>query len=231
MSVEEARYRELLGAYVLDGLDIDEEAELRSHLAECEHCRTEELELREVAALLAADDPFSGTELVLPDGLEDRVVGAVMGTPAATVTSLRPRRRRVAEVIAAAAAAFVVVAGAATVLVPDPDPVVPGTLGATEPITFTEAPPGTEVAYASLVAHTWGTELLFQVDGGLAVGEVYTVVFEADDGTSVPAGTFIGDDIPIVCELNGALLRQDAAAVTVLDAEGTPVLRTELADA
>ncbi len=227
MSVEEARYRELLGAYVLDGLGVDEEAELRSHLAGCEHCRTAERELREVAAVLPAGDPWSDEDLVPPGALEDRVVGAVLGGAPAAVTPLAPRRRRVAAFVGAAAAAIVVVAGAATVLRPDP-PVVPGTLGATEPITFTEAPPQAEVAYANLVAHTWGTELRFEVEGGFVVGEVYTVVFERGDGSTVPAGTFLGDDIPITCELNGALLRRDAAAVTVLDARGEPVLRTEL---
>jgi len=232
MSVEESRYRELLGAYVLDGLRADEETELRRHLAECTTCQAEEAELRQVAGALPAEDPWDEVRLALPVDLEDRVVAAVREDRPAAVVPLAPRRQRALAWVGAVAAALVVLAGAVSILRPPPqEPVAPGTLGAEEPITFAQAPPEAEVGYATIIAHTWGTELLFSVEGAFRIDEVYTVVFEQEDGALVPAGTFIGDDIPIECELNGALLRQDAAAVTVLDPEGEPVLRSELADA
>ncbi|MET9514636.1 zf-HC2 domain-containing protein [Streptomyces sp. NPDC002994] len=57
----------LLGAYVLDALPAAEDAEVASHLGQCDLCRTAYLEVADAAALLAlfsADDLAAG-----PDGV------------------------------------------------------------------------------------------------------------------------------------------------------------------
>ncbi len=222
---EHRRYRELLGAYALGQLGDAERAELERHLDGCEACRTEERELRGVAHLMPAPD----ADWSPPPDLEDRVVAAALsrgraeGTPRRDRGRLDPRRSRVLVGLAAAAAVLVAAIGLA-VFTGQGGP--PG-LGETEPIAFSEAPRGVSTDGA-IVAHTWGTEVALEVEG-LRPGEVYTVRIERDNGETVPAGTFVAVEAqPVECRLNGAVLRQDARAVSVTDAQGDEVLRSEL---
>ncbi len=100
--------RELLGAYALDAVDADERTIVEQHLAGCPQCRAEVAEHLEVAGLLGNE---GGTA---PDGLWDRISGALEETP----PPLRlapvppPARRGLSTRIAAlaAAAALVVIA-------------------------------------------------------------------------------------------------------------------------
>ena len=83
-------------------------------------------------------------------------------------------------------------------------------------------------ASASLIAHTWGTEVNL-VATGLTPGTRYTVVLVGRNGRRVTAGTFIGvSRQPVRCNLNAALLRTDAAELLVTDPRRRQVLRADL---
>jgi hypothetical protein len=103
---------ELLGAYALDALDGEEHDAVDAHVATCPRCRAEVAEHREVAALLA----HAGA--AAPDGLWDRIAGALDDAPPALqlapVTALRPREAKpwTRYVTAAVAAAAVLVIAA-----------------------------------------------------------------------------------------------------------------------
>ena len=212
------RWRKLLGAYLLGQLEPEEKAELESHLEGCPECRAEEAELRSVVELLDEQGSHRGFEESLNPSpeLKEKVVERTLGRP-----------RRVPLAVASAAALLVVVIGAAALFVGLPNSDGPPGLGDEEPISFGSPPPGMTIE-ASVVAHTWGTELLMEAEG-LEAGEVYAVSIEQEDGASVPTGTFIGvGEEEIDCALNAAVLRQNATAVVIADSDGDQVLRSNL---
>jgi hypothetical protein len=213
------QWRELLGAYLLGQLEPKEKAELESHLEGCSECRAEEAELRSVAELLGETGSRPGLEEGLdpPPELKEKVVERTLGRP-----------RHVPPAVASAAAALlVVVIGAAALFVGLPNSDGPPGLGDEEPVSFGSPPQGITIE-TSVVAHTWGTELLMEAEG-FETGEVYTVSIEREDGTSVPTGTFIGvGEEEIDCALNAAVLRQNATAVVITDSDGDQVLRSNL---
>ena len=228
MTEDHRSYRELLGAYVLGHLDEAEEAELRNHLEGCEDCRAEEAELRRVAALLP-EEPFDelAPETAPPPGLEDRTVAAATeGSAARRPGPHRSGRLRRGLKLAGAAVAVVALGLAAVVVgLPGTDE-EPG-LGDVEPVSFSGTPEDVSVD-GSVIAHTWGTEVVLEMEG-LEEGETYAVAIETESGESVSAGTFIGDaDMTVDCELNGAVLREDASAVIATDDAGNVVFRSEL---
>lgn len=67
--------QELLGAYALDAVDVDEAALIEVHLQECPRCRAEVSELREVAALLGQ----TGSDA--PEGVWDRIAASLAEVP------------------------------------------------------------------------------------------------------------------------------------------------------
>lgn len=229
------RRQQLLGAYVMGQLEGAEAAELERHLEGCADCQAEVADLRAVVDLLPAADPSLGTSESIrwnpsPD-LEDRVVAAVLPERQNEGRLHRSRNRRrfglwerITISLAAAAALLVAAIGLITVLTTPPGP--PG-LGEVEPIAFSRAPKGVSTD-AAVVAHTWGTEVDLKVEG-LRAGEIYTVSIERNDGEQVSAGTFVAVEAkPVECQLNGAVLRQNARAVSVKNAAGEVVMRSEL---
>jgi anti-sigma-K factor RskA len=70
-----AEIEELLGAYALDAVEIDERTLVEDHLRDCARCRAEVQEHREVAALLA----HSGEDA--PAGLWDRIAENLEAAP------------------------------------------------------------------------------------------------------------------------------------------------------
>jgi anti-sigma factor RsiW len=107
--------QELLGAFALDAIDSGEAAQVEAHLGVCPHCASEVASHREVAATLAqAGSPA-------PDGLWDRIAGAMVEPPPALDLSRvapRPRRQRARGpmmFLFAAAAAVVAVLGTVVV--------------------------------------------------------------------------------------------------------------------
>ncbi len=69
--------QELLGAFALDAVDLDEATSIEVHLATCPRCRDEVQEHREVASLLA----YAGAPA--PDGLWERVAASLDDAPPA----------------------------------------------------------------------------------------------------------------------------------------------------
>jgi hypothetical protein len=149
-----------------------------------------------------------------PDDLRRRVIAAVASErgPGPVVRWL--------PMLAAAAVAVVlgVAIGRTTVPTPPAPPV--------ETVALASDALGTGTA--GVIAHTWGTELLFTFDA-TTTGENYTVTVTAADGTELAAGSFIGDAERVVdCEMNVAVLRADAAAFTITDGTGSTVVEGDL---
>lgn len=130
-----------------------------------------------------------------------------------------------------AAATLLVVGGVAGALVQEardaPPTGPPGTLGAREEITFTGAP-STSIE-ASLVAHTWGTETILEVDGA-PLGQTFAVVLLSEDGEELTSGTFFGTEQTVLCRMNAAVLRPDVAEVMIEAADGSVLASSVVPD-
>ena len=204
------RWHGMLALAAIEALPPSEADELAAHLARCPHCRTELEDLRATtAAMYVADLDVNDQPEPPPALLADRVVWAV----AKARRGDRLRRRVRAGIAAAAACLAMFAAGLA----------VPGPAGPPQETLALDAQAGIE-AEAALVAHTWGTEVKFEIVG-LTDGERYEVTFLSRDGRRVSAGTILGvDDRPVVCAMNAALLRENAARLEVAASDGAVVL-------
>lgn len=163
--------------------------------------------------------------------------GAAAPTPGRTRASWR-RRPMIALITTAAACLALgaaVALGAQSLVGPAPTgsaiPLdvatgAPGELGAVEPIDFAGEPNGVAID-AALIAHTWGTETVLEIDG-FAAGDAFDVVLIGSDGAALSSGGFLGSAVTIECRINAALLREDVAAVEIRDARGAIVATAEL---
>src|SRR3954454_18839468 len=78
-----------LGAYVLGGLESEEETEVRRHLALCPSCREELKEFEEVSQALNATPPLADP----PSHLKDEILSYVRGEkPPSSNEELSPSR-------------------------------------------------------------------------------------------------------------------------------------------
>jgi hypothetical protein len=107
---------ELLGAYALDAVEVDERDAIERHLEECPRCRAEVADHRTVASFLGSAGGRA------PDGLWDRIAGSLEEAPPelklAPVVPIKERRSvslRVGAAAAAVAAAVIAVLGAEVV--------------------------------------------------------------------------------------------------------------------
>lgn len=218
---EHRYWREMIGAYVLGGLDEEERAALQEHLDGCPSCRAEVEELWPVVDALADATPERiASEEAPPVDLRDRVL-AQIGRERRFRRWRQSGRWLGRSSLAAAAAALFVAIGfflLPRLLAPE----VP-----LEPVAFSREAPGVE-AEANLIDHTWGTETRLVVSG-LKEGQTYEVALENEDGEEVPSGAFIGTgDEPIECNLNAALLRENATGLEVSSANGELILYADL---
>lgn len=209
-------WREQLGAYALGVLPEDQLAGLQEHLATCDRCRTELLELTPVAvALRDVDAAVVNDPEEPPADLRVRVF--------ALLDRERQHQRRtdLARRLTAVAAAIALVA-IGSLLRPAP------AAAPTEAVALT-VNDDTIAADAELINHTWGTEVILEATG-LGAGDEYVLEFETTAGERVAGGTFLGvGERPLTCRMNAALLREDATGFTVTDAQGVTVLEAELA--
>ena len=74
----------------------------------------------------------------------------------------------------------------------------------------------------SVIAHTWGTETVLEIDG-LPAGDSYSVVLVGDDGVESPSGTFFGSEVTIDCRMNAAVMRDDVSTLEIRDDSGDAV--------
>lgn len=205
-----------LGPAALGLLTTAERAELDRHVTGCADCR------QELAALTAVVDRMAALDdLTLLDGpaADDEHVEQVVMRLGAE----RRRNRRRQALLTAAASITVLTAGVVTAsaLVRDLPPPVP-----LEAVSVRTAQSGVE-ARADLVAHTWGVEIKLTASG--LPPQPYRVQVTTEDGDVVDAGAFLGTgERTLLCNLNTAVLRDDAAAFVVIDPEGAPVLSAAL---
>lgn len=212
---------------------------------------SEYLSLREVTDQLAQTD-LTWEDQELPPGLADRVFAATSEAPlegeaptpsAASKAQRRPSRARTSDAPAArrrfqpvliglAAAGLLLVGGfggsvISGVLDTPPDG-PPGALGAVEAVTFPAIPDGTSFE-AALVAHTWGTETVLEVDG-LAEGDIFEVVLVSEDGVELISGTFFGAEETVICRMNAAVMREDVSQLQIRDVAGAVVVSSSVPD-
>lgn len=211
--------REQLGVYALGHGTPGERAAVRAHLDGCSSCRAELAALAPLAARLEGVDPDRLDETPAPPpGLGDAVLARIAadGGPRRGTGPGRRRALAAAAAVGVAAAGF----GAGWLARPVPDPPL-------EAVAVRVTEPGIE-ATADVVPHTWGVEV--RLSGtGFTAGEAYRVTVTEDDGRAVPAGEFLGvGPGRLDCNLNSSVLREDAAGFTVVDADGSVVLTSEL---
>ena len=217
-SGDHQRYRDLLVASLFDELDERERVEFQDHLDVCEVCQADLRELRPVVVALenAAPGAIAEDLPLPPEDLEARTFERIE----AEARGRHRRRRWYAWSAAAAAAVVLVVVGLVALA-----PLLSGP--PTEPVAFSEVPPGVE-AEADLIPHTWGTETVLVADG-LEVGQTYDVTLTSEGGEQVSSGTFVvTEEGPITCNLTAALLRENTTQLQVLADGGEPVLQADL---
>ena len=218
---EHRELRELLGSYALGHLEGAERDRLRAHLDGCADCRAELADLAPLAARLAAVDPDALDETPTPPpDLGARVLARIAEEQRRQVVPLRRAAVRRGALVAAAVTGVAAAGGVVGWLVrpvPDPPPL--------EPVAVQELAPGVQ-ATADLVPHTWGVEVKL-TGTGFTDGEVYRVAVTDDDGREVSAGEFVGvGATEMRCNLNSSVLRDDAVAFEVVDADGEVVVRS-----
>lgn len=229
MNPEHRALRELLGAYVLGQLPEPEATAVQAHVDGCAACQAEVAELAPLAVALRDVDPerLGAAAAPAPD-LGDRIAARVRAE-GRTARRRRSGRRAATSALAAAAVAAAFVAGALLGLPGRAGP-SPGAVAGpvVEDVELRSVAEGVR-AEAGLVTHTWGTEVQI-VASGLEPGGTYRVTFLRDDGTRVPAGTFLGTGPNTLrCSLNAALPRDSAAGVQVTDAVGALVIEADTA--
>lgn len=237
------RLRELLGAFSLGDLPEAEASGLRAHLDGCAACRAELAEIAPLAKDLRGVNPDALSSLPTPPAdLGDRIRGQVVAER--ELVEARERRTRRRTVVrrrtrrAVAAAATVALAagalGAGTVLGRSTAPEIqalPAPSASLVPSfekVVLRASAGLRADTAELVPHTWGVEARFE-GSGFAAGRVYRAAFRARDGRMVPAGEFLGTGgKTLKCNMQSALLRDEASGFVVMDETGAEVLTATL---
>jgi hypothetical protein len=211
-------WQDLAATALVEDLDPPTRRALQTHLESCPTCRGGRDELRAVADLLPARGPAP------PADLEDRIVWAATrprwrSSSAAGLANVRPAG--LVPALSASVAALVLLA---VVVLQGRAPVLPGTLGATEVVTV-QTSRGVQ-ADVAVVPHTWGTEVVLQLDGVTdpRAHDVLVVV----DGDVVHAGTFLGTDRTITCRMNAAVLREAADGLLIRGPDGQTLVEGRL---
>ncbi len=230
--------RELLGAFLLGGLDRDERVSVQAHLDGCTACRAELTELADLVPALRAVDPARlGDPVVAPAAdLGARIVAAVTAERQLRDRRVRlvSRRRALTTTMGAAAAVALVLAlgigvGRQSIDAPAalPQPTATAVIPM-EPISLRSDVPGVTVDKAVLIPHTWGIEVRF-VGTGFLQGADYSAWVVDRTGGRTQAGTFVGvGPKTLTCNLQSALLRRDATEFLVVDTRGRVVLDATL---
>ncbi|MBY3794222.1 anti-sigma factor [Rhodococcus fascians] len=253
MTASPDRRAELIAAAVGDDLDDAEADELRALAASDPTVDIEIAELRATTEQLERRGPdLLWLDSTPPPGLRERILAATQNADNAVApgrsgsSGLQPVAgprfgvRNGSAGLAAAAALVGVVVGSAAVLgidayrsEPGEAQVVvtgpPGTLGAYEEIAFTTSGPTVDVE-GGLVAHTWGTETVLEMDG-ISDGGPYDVVLVDRSGVDRPSGTFLGSTVTIECRMNAAVLRGDVAEIEIRGSDGVVLASAQVPSA
>lgn len=236
MTEHHPRAEELIAAAAASDLSSEEQAELDALRAQDPSIDVTIQELGALLPGLAAAVPH--WEEAEPPARLDEAVLDMPPPPAAAQnpapTARRPQKREQRKAVFALVAAGCVVAGAGGTLavqhiIDSPPDGPPGTYGAVEDITFS-TDPGEVSVDGSLIAHTWGTETVLEIDG-LEPGESFTVVLVADDGQEFASGTFFGSEVLIECRMNAAIMRDEVERVEITADDGDLIAQAELPEA
>lgn len=228
MDDSSTRREELIVAALAGELTGDDEREFAALSAADPTMLADLEEIRGTADLISQSGIRWQETLASPD-LGERIVAAASPP---TVHSLdlrrshRDRQRRRFRPLIAAATIALILGGAVggqgvRALFDRSVDGPPGTLGATEQVSFAKAPAGTEIK-AALVAHTWGTETILDIDG-FKPGETFEVILVDREGRSVGSGTFYGSKVTVSCRMNAAIMRADIKAVQIKGENGKPI--------
>ncbi|PWD51662.1 hypothetical protein C8046_14435 [Serinibacter arcticus] len=245
MTPQEEQRAGLIAGALADDLDATERDELAALMAADPTVAAEIAELGGTVAGLRRDIPTWDDEPPSPE-LRERVLEAVAHEESAVTSEVRfepapltttprtpSRAVRSVWVPAACFAAGVAVALGgvmATQERPAGAPVgPPGTLGAEEDVSFSDPADGVRID-GVLVAHTWGTETVLEIDG-LPAGEGYVVVLVGEDGQEYDSGTFLGSDVVIDCRMNAAVMRADVERLEIRSDDGALVTAASLPEA
>lgn len=209
-------WRELLGAYALGHVTVDERIALEAHVDGCAECTAELEELRQVArALPAADVARLGSNPAPPADLGDRVTATIR---AARKSRTRRRLRYAMGGVAAAVIVAMTTLAVAAAMRPD--------RSEREEFAFSSLPPGVE-ATAFLYPPEKGTpgvEVWLEVDG-LTPGARYAIWVERrSTGERVGCGTFEAVDGQAHIVLPSIVPRSDTGGVGVSTTEGEFVM-------
>lgn len=217
MSSEHDRVRELLGPYVLGGLDGADRALLDGHLSTCPTCRNEVSAYAGLPSLLRLGDrPTSSPAAELDEGALIRSLGAVR----------QERRRRRSLLGSAAAAVLVLGLGATTAgLVAGSMDTPQASPAALDLLSVGGSPASGDT---SLAARPWGTSIDLDLSA-LPKDQRFIVWVIATDGTREQAATWAStpDGVAHVTGAS-ALARTDVAAVRVTTTDGTLLLSTDI---
>lgn len=217
MNGDHDRLRELLGPYVLGGLDAADRALLDDHLSTCPSCRDELASYAGLPALLRlGGGPVPRST---PEPSHGALAGAVD-----TVRHERRRRRRLALLVSAA----VVVLGlgattAGLIAVQGDDPETSQTA-----LRLVAASGSNSQGATSLTARPWGTSVDLDLSG-LPQGQRFVVWIVSADGTRQQAATWASTPDG-VAHVTGAssLDRTEVAAVRVTTTAGALLLSRDL---
>ncbi|WP_415973324.1 hypothetical protein [Rhodococcus sp. 077-4] len=238
MSASHDRRAELIAAAVGDDLDDLEAAELRALAASDPTIDAEIAELRAMTDTLGRNRPAEPwLEPPTAPDLRARILDATSNSERQQFGMQRFGVQRRSAGLAAAAAIVGVVVGSGIVLGVDAyrqQPTnasaaitgPPGTLGAYEEVAFTTSVSDVDIE-GGLVAHTWGTETVLEMDGISDRGP-YEVVLVDRSGAERPSGTFLGSDVTIECRMNAAVLRQDVTDIEIRTSGGAVLARAQL---
>lgn len=217
MNDEHRDIRLLLGAYALGHLDDFESAAVRAHLDGCAACRVEVADLAPLRARLDAVDPAHLDDRpVTPSELGPRILDEIRRSQSASSTRSFPSR---ALGLVAAAVLIGGISFAIGWAIEPGSPAVP-----LEAVAVQATDPIVRDVRADVVPHTWGMEIKLH-GSGFRDGERYVVDVVDSDGTMSTAGAFIGiGDGSMDCNLNSAVLRDDAAGFEVRDAAGNLIV-------
>ncbi|MBA2558913.1 MAG: zf-HC2 domain-containing protein [Propionibacteriales bacterium] len=219
MSTEHDRLRDLLGPYVLGGLDAADRARIDTHLATCPSCRDELAAYAGLPALLRlADGPASSAAQDPDDDALSRTLD--------TVRHDRRRHRHLAVLGSAAAAVVVLGLGATTTV-----------LVAQKTDNPQSSPTGISLVAASgidsrgqtsLTAKPWGTSVDLDLSG-LPSGQRFVVWVVSTDGARQQAATWAStpDGLAHVTGAS-ALNRADVTAVRVTTTQGMLLLSADI---
>jgi hypothetical protein len=216
MSADHDELRELLGAYLLGGLEAEDRFRLDAHLRTCEQCRDELVTYAGLPALLRHGAPAVEAA---PEPDNGRLVAALDTLRAAR----RRQRRRLVLLGAAAAVVLLSVGGIVTTLFAvgtDPD-------GGSS-TRFVAARTSGAQGEARLVEKGWGTEVGLELSG-LPTGENFVAWVVAEDGTreqacnwgSTPTGGAVVSGA-------SAIARTRVTEVQVTTAGGTVLLTADV---